>query len=151
MSNNKTILVLTDFTKKAQRAADLALELALNNEANLLLYHSDIKLESDITLSEKTPSADEWEYSKDKSEKKLIEVSNHLKSKLTLQQKGTTGIAYKQGSGGIMKTILTLVEENKIWIVVMGAQVEKDLANYNLSTNVSSVLNNCGCPLLLVP
>ena len=151
MSNSQTILVLTDFTKKAQRAAELALELALNNKANLLLYHSAIKLESDISLGEKTPSVDEWVHSKDKSEKKLLELSNHLKSKLTSQQQENIGITYKQGSGGITKTILTLVEENKIWIVVMGAQVEKDLANYNLSTNVSSVLNNCGCALLLVP
>jgi nucleotide-binding universal stress UspA family protein len=151
MSNNKTILVLTDFTKKAQRATELAFALALNNKANLILYHSDIKLESDIVIGEKNLSAAEWIHSKDQSEKKLIELSDHLKSKLTLQQKATTGIAYKQGSGGISKTILTLVEENNIWMVVMGAQVEKDLANYNLSNNVSSVLNNCGCPLLLVP
>lgn len=151
MSNHKTILVLTDFTKKAQRAAELALELALNNKANLLLYHSAIKLESDITLGEKTPSADEWTHSKVKSEKKLSELSNHLKSILTAEQQATINIAFKLGSGGITKTILTLVEESKIWMVVMGAQVEKDLANYNLSSNVSSVLNNCGCPLLLVP
>jgi len=151
MSNNKTILVLTDFTKKAQRAAELALELALANKANLFLYHSVIELESDISNGEKMSSADELKRIRERSEKRLIELSDHLRSTLTADQKANIGVTYKQGSGGITKTILTLVEENKIWIVVMGAQVEKDLANYNLSTNVSSVLNNCGCPLLLVP
>lgn len=69
MPNNKTILVLTDFTRKAQRAADLALEFALSNKANLLLYNSVIKLESDITIGEKTLSADDLIHSKEISEK----------------------------------------------------------------------------------
>jgi hypothetical protein len=96
----------------------LAFVLALNNKANLILYHSKIKLESDIVIGKKTLSAAEWLHSKDQSEMKLIELSDHLKSILTLQQKETIGIAYKQGSGGISKTILNLVEENKIWMVI---------------------------------
>lgn len=36
----KTILVLTDFSKRVERASEFALELAVNNSANLLFYNS---------------------------------------------------------------------------------------------------------------
>jgi hypothetical protein len=70
---------------------ELAFVLALNNKANLILYHFDIKIESDIVIGEKTLSAAEWLHSKDQSEMKLIELSDHLKSILTSQQKETIG------------------------------------------------------------
>lgn len=50
-----------------------------------------------------------------------------------------------------METISELVSENVIWLVVMGNHVDKTIATLYFDSNIPSVMNYCGCPLLLVP
>jgi nucleotide-binding universal stress UspA family protein len=53
--------------------------------------------------------------------------------------------------GSVTETILNLVAANEIWIVVMGNRVNKELTSAFFDSNVPCVINNCGCPVLLVP
>ncbi|RWY53755.1 universal stress protein [Mucilaginibacter gilvus] len=151
MKNQKTILLLTDFTKRAGRAADFALELAISNTANLLIYNSIISIEASVITGERRSAESEIAAKTKKSTNLLSQLAGHLKSKLTSEQQSAINIKCKKGMGPVVETILELVAENKIWIVVMGNHVENAIATSYFDSNIPPVMNNCGCPLVLVP
>lgn len=151
MATKKLILLLTDFTKRAERAADIALELAINNDANLLIYNSIISIEASVITGERRSVESEILAQTDKSTGRLTELTHHLKSKLTTEQQKEITIKCQKGTGPVVETILELVAENKIWMVVMGNHVENAIATSYYDSNVPPVMNHCGCPLLLVP
>jgi len=154
MPTHRTILLLTDFLKTAERAADLALELALNNNADLLLYNSIVAAAPDMADGRESKRRLAGEDIKEKTSNSinhLNKVAERLKSKMSLQQQAAVKINVQEGMGSVTETILTLVAENEIWMIVMGSHVQKGMANTDAHNNISSVLNNCGCPLLLVP
>ncbi|MBD1362707.1 universal stress protein [Mucilaginibacter sp. ZT4R22] len=151
MATKKTILLLTDFTKRAQRAADIALELAINNNANLLIYNSIISIEASVITGERRSVESEIAAQTDKSASRLSQLTQYLIAKLTTGQQKEITIKCKKGTGPVVETILELVAENKIWMVVMGNHVENAIATSFYDSNVPPVMNNCGCPLLLVP
>jgi nucleotide-binding universal stress UspA family protein len=154
MSVKQTILVLTDFSQRADRATQLALQMAIGSNADLLLYNSVIRAETvtaPVTQFTSVVPADDIEDKRKQSIAKLIELSNQLKATLTPTQNSQINIYYKQGMGSVTETILNLVAANEIWIVVMGNRVNKELNSAFFDSNVPCVINNCGCPVLLVP
>jgi nucleotide-binding universal stress UspA family protein len=154
MSVKQTILVLTDFSQRADRATQLALQMAIGSNADLLLYNSVIRAETvtaPVTQFTSVVPADDIEDKRKQSIAKLIELSNQLKATLTPAQNSQINIYYKQGMGSVTETILNLVAANEIWIVVMGNRVNKELNSAFFDSNVPCVINNCGCPVLLVP
>jgi nucleotide-binding universal stress UspA family protein len=151
MANTQTILVLTDFSKIADRAADLALELALNNRKDLLIYNSVISIEASVLTEERRSSVDEITLKTAKSQANLKQLTDRLTLKLSAEQQSKLKITVEEGTGGPMETILNLVAENNIWMVVMGNHDDKQITNKYFDSNVPFVMNNCGCPLLLVP
>jgi nucleotide-binding universal stress UspA family protein len=151
MANTQTILVLTDFSKIADRAADLALELALNNQKDLLIYNSVISIEASVLTEERRSSVDEITLKTGKSQANLKQLTDRLTLKLSAEQQSKLKITVEEGTGGPMETILNLVAENNIWMVVMGNHDDKQITNKYFDSNVPFVMNNCGCPLLLVP
>jgi nucleotide-binding universal stress UspA family protein len=151
MANTQTILVLTDFSKIADRAADLALELALNNQKDLLIYNSVISIEASVLTEERRSSIDEITLKTGKSQANLKQLTDRLTLKLSAEQQSKLKITVEEGTGGPMETILNLVAENNIWMVVMGNHDDKQITNKYFDSNVPFVMNNCGCPLLLVP
>jgi len=151
MANTQTVLLLSDFSKIADRAADLALELALNNCKDLLIYNSIVLIEAYILTDERRSQANEINQRTSKSivySKKLID---RLKFKLSIDRQAQIQITAQEGTGGPVETILNLVTENNIWMVVMGNHDDLQMSNRYLDSNVPLVMNNCGCPLLLVP
>jgi len=151
MEPKKTILLLTDFTKRAGRAADLALELAVNNNADLLIYNSIVSIEASVVTGERRSPDKEIAELDDKSKNSLNLLQRYLKSKLTIGQQSAVNITCKNGTGPVVETISELVAENVIWLVIMGNHVDKTVATLYSDSNVPSVMNYCGCPLLLVP
>ncbi|MES2266905.1 MAG: universal stress protein [Bacteroidota bacterium] len=151
MAIKKTILLLTDFTKRAERAADMALELAVNNKADLLIYNSIVSIEASVLTGERRSPDKEIAELDNKSEDNLNRLQRYLKSKLTIGQQSAVKITCKNGTGPVVETILGLVAENVIWLVVMGNHVDKTISTLYTDSNVPSVMNYCGCPLLLVP
>jgi len=154
MSVKQTILVLTDFSQRADRATHLALQLAIGSNADLLLYNSVIREElitSPVTQLTSAIPAEDIEEKRKLSIAKLIGLSDQLKATLTPAQKSQININYKDGMGSVTETILNLVAANEIWIVVMGNRVNKELNSAFFDSNVPCVINNCGCPVLLVP
>jgi nucleotide-binding universal stress UspA family protein len=154
MSVKQTILVLTDFSQRADRATQLALQMAMGSNADLLLYNSIIRAETvtaPVTQFKSVVPIEDIEEKIKLSIAKLIGLSDQLKAILTPAQKSQITINYKQGMGSVTETILNLVAANDIWIVVMGNRVNKELTSTFFDSNVPCVINNCGCPVLLVP
>ncbi|RYE37137.1 MAG: universal stress protein [Sphingobacteriales bacterium] len=151
MANKQTILLLTDFSTLANRAADIALELAVNNKKDLLIYNSIIYIEDLVTSGERNSSPEEIKKKTDKSEAGLTQIVSRLKLKLNADEQSLPTITAKSGMGGPMETILNLVAQNDVWMVVMGNHDDQQMANQYFDTNVPFVMSNCGCPLLLVP
>ena len=151
MANDKTILLLTDFTKRAERAAEMALELAINNKADILIYNSVVSIEASVITGQRRSSDKEIAAMNRKSEDNLTYLSDHLNSKLPTGTPVEIIIKCQNGTGPVVETISELVAENNIWMVVMGNHVDKEIASLYFDSNVPSVMNYCGCPLLLVP
>jgi nucleotide-binding universal stress UspA family protein len=151
MANEKTILLLTDFTKRAERAANLALELAVNNNADILIYNSIVSIEASVLTGERRSPDKEIAEMDNKSEDSLNRLQRYLMSRLTNTRQSAINITCKNGTGPVVETILELVAENVIWLVVMGNHVDKTISTLYTDSNVPSVMNYCGCPLLLVP
>ena len=151
MELRKTILLLTDFTKRAERAADMALEMAITNHADILIYNSIVSIEASVITGERRSPDKEIAALDQKSEERLNDLTQYLKSKLTPEHQAAITITCKNGTGPVMETISELVAENAIWLVVMGNHVDKTIATLYFDSNIPSVMNYCGCPLLLVP
>ena len=151
MATKKIILLLTDFTKRAERAADMALELAINNNADILIYNSIVSIEASVITGERRSPDKEIVAMDHTSGERLGQLSQYLKSKLTTEQQAAVAITCKKGTGPVMETISELVAENVIWLVVMGNHVDKTVSTLYFDSNIPSVMNYCGCPLLLVP
>jgi nucleotide-binding universal stress UspA family protein len=86
MSVKQTILVLTDFSQRADRETQLALQLATGSNANLLLYNSVIREElvtSPVTQLTSAIPAEDIKEKRKLSIAKLIELSDQLKATLT--------------------------------------------------------------------
>jgi nucleotide-binding universal stress UspA family protein len=151
MANEKTILLLTDFTKRAERAADMALQLAINNKADILIYNSIVSIEASVITGERRSADKEIAALDHKSAEGLDRLSEYLKSKLSANCRLEIAIHCQNGTGPVVETITELVAENKVWMVVMGNHVDKSIGTLYFDSNVPSVMNYCGCPLLLVP
>jgi nucleotide-binding universal stress UspA family protein len=151
MAPKKIILLLTDFTKRAERAADMALELAITNNADILIYNSIVSIEASVITGERRSPDKDIAAMIDISTNNLNDLSQYLRSKLTTEQQLALTITCKKGTGPVMETISELVAENVIWLVVMGNHVDKTIATLYFDSNIPSVMNYCGCPLLLVP
>jgi nucleotide-binding universal stress UspA family protein len=151
METRKLILLLTDFTKRAERAADMALELAISNNADILIYNSIVSIEASVLTGERRSPDKEIAEMDNKSEDSLNRLQRYLMSKLTTGQQSAIIITCKNGTGPVVETILELVAENVIWLVVMGNHVDKTISTLYTDSNVPSVMNYCGYPLLLVP
>jgi nucleotide-binding universal stress UspA family protein len=79
MAIKKTILLLTDFTKRAERAADMALELAINNNADILIYNSIVSIEASVITGERRSPDKEIAEMDLKSEESLNRLTQYLK------------------------------------------------------------------------
>jgi len=151
MTIKKIILLLTDFSKRAERAADMALELAINNNADILIYNSIISIEASVITGERISPDKEIAEMDLKSNERLDLLTQYLRSKLSVINRAEIVITSKKGTGPVVETISELVAENAVWMVVMGNHVDKNMVSLYFDSNIPSVMNYCGCPLLLVP
>ena len=151
MTLRKTILLLTDFTKRAERAAEMALELAINNNADILIYNSIVSIEASVITGERRSPDKEIAAMDLISKKNLDRLIEYLRSKLSDVKRNEITITCKKGTGPVRETISELVAENTVWMVVMGNHADKNAPLLFFDSNAPSVMNYCGCPLLLVP
>ena len=151
----KTILVFTDFSKKADHAAEYALNLAYKLQADILLYNA-FTMEN-VTLKQKfTWALEDFFGIEDESKKQLKELAELYKQKVeeNTTEKFKPQIKYlsRPGNvGNLGSTLKDIPDAKKIWLIVMGAKTDDCLSNFIFGTNAYSVISEATCPVLFVP
>lgn len=149
----KTILVLTDFSKGAQQAAEFALEIAAKAGAEILLYHAFyaphvVSLESGI-----------YPYNEDYSDIEQEGIAEMEKLTQNLDQEfikthtaPPPAIRLMNEPGDLAENIKKITRENNIWMIVMGdKKKEGAVSRFVFGSHGNAVIDHAACPVLIVP
>ncbi len=148
----KTILLLTDFTKKADHAAEFAMAIAVKSNAEVMLFNT-------FPVPQVFPSeAGVYPYSEDYGD--LLENNNHRLESLTEKLKKSFEVVGRKAPeinflsvpGDLAENIHDLQEKKSIWMIVMGDKgKETALSRFLLGSESLAVIDKATCPVLLVP
>lgn len=146
----KTILVLTDLTKKSENAALYALKLAENMDANIILYHS-FKVFQTLVM----PETGMWpaeDYNVVEHEC-LVQLKKLADRMAKHHQPGNfkPAINVYCETGELGARVARLVNDRNIEIVVMGAKSDDILSHILFGSETTSVLDEVKCPILFIP
>jgi nucleotide-binding universal stress UspA family protein len=148
----KTILVLTDFSIRADHAATYATQLAIHIHADILLcaaIETPVSFTDGNGLSWPTPQQIilKKEYDHD-----LRELGGRLK-KLADMDNGPFKPVIKQVSqfGQLADVAGRLIAGHKIHLVVMGSHRSNLLARILMSNHTHSIIDALNCPVLILP
>lgn len=147
----KTILVPTDFSKQAQIAVDVASDIAMQANAELILLHvieeatgSSFNVEGQVSTNEES-----WENRIfnmrliEKGKKQLAKLVEDTKSKgVKVRQELRLGTPFHG-----MRTIIT---DRKVDLVVMGTAGRTKLEEAIIGSNTEKVVRHSRCPVLTV-
>ncbi|MBL7899495.1 MAG: universal stress protein [Crocinitomicaceae bacterium] len=137
----KNILVPTDYSATALRAAKIAATIAKETEAELYVMHSyGLPV---VGVAESIVIADDIKHTEGK---KLNQFINDLHTEF-----GRIKIHGILEFGTAADWIQRKSEDHKIDLVVMGTKGDTDNANSIFGSVTSHVINNLKCPVLVVP
>ncbi len=142
----KTILVLTDFSKKAEHAAEMAMQIALLANAQVQLFtafHAPQVFPSDGGLS---PFFEDYSEEEEVANSKLKELAERLQKKAGWQNHPV--ISYRSQPGSLTDNI----EGLNPWLIVMGGKSKASaLSHFIYGSNCSATMDKAACPVLIVP
>lgn len=148
----KTILVLTDFSENAKVAEKVALHLAIQATANLVLYNVYPGQPESISQNIIWPhsahaSAELQSISNLQSEVyELNEELSKIKNKIHKPE-----ITHLGNEGTITQRLNEIADQNDAWMIVMGSKGENYTRNVIFGSNVFKVLDKSNYPVLIVP
>lgn len=146
----KKILVPTDFSKPAQIAIDVASDIAIKANAQLILLHVVEEASgTSFNITGEVEISGGWE---DKLfTMKLIEKSKKQMAKAYEEAKAT-GARVKQELrvGTAFHGMRDIITEQKVDLVVMGTAGHSKLAEMIIGTNTEKVIRHSRCPVLTV-
>lgn len=137
----RKILIPTDFSVGARRAAQIGTAYAKQFDADIVLFHSfsvpavDISANINIVDQLKTDASNE-----------LNREVNNLREEF-----GDIKIEGIFEFGPAVDWIQKIVEDKGIDLVIMGTKGETDAANLFFGSVASHVINNVSCPVLVIP
>lgn len=146
----KTILVLTDFSKNAKIAAQIAIEVADKINAGILLFNAYprfpflpseefVAWPPEYYVAFKDESADK--ISKEKKRLiKLISQKQDLKAKIDIK--------YITSEGAVAEHLPSLIKEKDIYMIIIGGR-EKTAGNFLFGSEINGVLSKASCPILI--
>jgi len=147
----KTILVLTDFSKKAENAALYAMKLAEKTCANIILFHLIEQMDAVNVPETGSWVAEDYEVFKNESLRGLLYLKDTLET-------GHDPHAFKPAihwfndiGPELANSVAAIVQNEHIDLVVMGAKGDDVVSHLFFGSDASRVLANAGCPVLFVP
>lgn len=146
----KTILVLTDLSKKAENASLYALRLAENLRANIILYHC-FKVYRSVALPETGMwPMDSYEDIKNETMAELTKLADRLAKH---HQPGNFKPLIQTCTelGDLGSNVHHLTEEKNIDFIVMGAKSDDVVAHILYGSETNAVLEEVKCPILFIP
>jgi nucleotide-binding universal stress UspA family protein len=147
----KTILVLTDFSKKAENAALFALKLAEKTHANIVLFHM-VEQAQPVNVPEAGSwVAEDYDVFKNESLRGLIYLKDHLETQHEPSAFKPAINWFNDMSPDLANTIAGMVKSEHIDLVVMGTRSNDRMSHLFYGSETSRVLEDAGCPVLFVP
>jgi len=146
----KTILVLTDFSKKAENAALYALKLAEKTCADIVLFHLYEQIQAVNVPETGLWVAEDFDLFKNESLRGLLRLKDSLQTQSQSAYKPHI-TCFNDFGPDLASTIGELVEREKISLVIMGAKGNDTLTHLFYGSDAYGVLDNAGCPVLFVP
>lgn len=147
----KKILVLTDFSKKAENAALYALKLAQHFTADIILYHSFEKVRA---LN--VPESGSWLYEDfttmqdeglDELKKLQLNLNKHFEPGSYIPQISLlTEAGYDLGSN-----VKQLAVSEHIDLIITGSKSGSTLSHLINGSDANNVMDGAPCPVLFVP
>lgn len=142
----KTILVLIDFSKKAERAALMAMEIARVADAQIELYTAFAAPRVYPSEAGIFPAYESYADDEKIVNGKLKALAKKIARKFSGQ--ALPIINYKSGPGNLADNI----EVMNPWLIVMGGRSkETALSHFVFGSDCSAVMDKASCPVLVVP
>lgn len=148
----KNILVLTDFSIRAEYAAEYAVHLAVKNKANLILCNI-----MEITSSFATGIEVNWPIAdhlilKNESILDLKELEKKLHQAIsTSSEDYIPNISLISDFGFLADVAERIISDKSIDLVVLGSHKSNGLARFLFGSHTHSILDKLHCPVLLIP
>lgn len=148
----KRVIVLTDFSSSAKKAADIAVELSIKMGAQILFYHA-------YTPVTNAPVTDDLEWmpvssSADSREKSIAllkaEVERSKKQKIIATANPIAAISYRCDPGIFPQVALRMLQEVPADLVIMGKTC-KPYRDLFFGSDTRTIVHDISCPILIVP
>lgn len=148
----KTILVLTDFSKSAKNAAEVAVNMAERLKANIVLFNvylspvilpsaeaeiwpldddGALHLESDVHLNEE---AGRIQHIIERADKHLYKPTIYCMS----------------AEGALAENVRSVFKEKNVLLIIMGSR-ERQHSAFFAASNINAVVNKVDKPVLIIP
>ncbi|MFI5137766.1 MAG: universal stress protein [Sphingobacteriales bacterium] len=150
----KTIAVLTDFSARAEHAAEYALNIAKKIKADVLLYNAFLVPESHQNAAKRTWPVEGYDEIKSQTQKKLNTLCRKLEK--DIREKSFPGsfvpsIGYYCEEGAIANNIADLEENKNLILIVLATHGPDDVSAFMMGDNCRQVIDAASTPLLIVP
>ncbi len=145
-----TILVLTDFTRRAECATLFALQLAIKEKSNLLICHTIERTSPIANGLEVTWPLIDYLQLKNDSVQRLADLSARLEASLSDDEFQPTITCYSE-FGLLAEVAGKVIEEKHANMVIMGATKAKSFSRFLFGSHTYSILDSVNCPVLLIP
>lgn len=147
----KTILVLTDFTKNAMKAAETATILAVQLNAEVLLFNADATIPL-VPNYPYTVPLDENILWKKSCEKQMNSIISQLKKRVpTTDGNKPLVIRSMIKEGDLVANVNDLLRKFRIEMIVMGAPSGGKGDHLLFGSDTNAVLDHVNCPVVVVP
>jgi nucleotide-binding universal stress UspA family protein len=145
-----TILVPTDYSNTAFNALYYACELALKNDACLILLHVyDIPM-VDANMAMELMSSMEKEIEQ-QTHQDLEQLMTKINDSAGGDRFNNLNVSYEARHGFALEQIIEVAEEKGAGMIVMGTTGASGIKEYLLGSNTQKVLEHSTIPLLAVP
>lgn len=148
----RKILVPTDFSEHAERAAEVAAEIAKRDGAELVLLHVSAMPDYAVLAVEPMylpPKVWDklWDRECTQIQQKLDALEIHVSA--LLDDKETVSTTYRRGSP--ITQVLEAAEELEVDLIVMGSQGAEGTLHYLFGGTAAKVARDAPCPVLIAP
>jgi len=149
----KSILVLTDFSARADHIAHYALKLAQKVKANLLLCNVfPVPAEPAFALAAwPTIGHDGFEVDSINSLNELTARLNKKLDTILKNEEFRPVIHHCSEAGSIAETINKITSDHNLLMAVVGMHSADGLTTFLLGDHASEIIENAKCPVLVVP
>lgn len=140
----RKILVPTDFSRTATAAADLAVEMAP-------LFNAQVHFFYKINLPPKWEEYDDDQKAAFPESLKAIRAMSAQFEKLKKRYANAhVKTIYTYSGSDLVPTVARYIEENDIYLIVMGSQGATGLKEWAFGSNAQKVVRHAHCPVLVV-